>query len=871
MSKNVTRLFSQFQPERYELQLHPDPSAMTFSGHLTLTGKKVGRPSQRVTLHQNGLTISDASIVQIIKGQDTPVAVSRINTHDSYDELRLHSDQKLVAGVYRIELSFSGTITKQMDGMYPCLFTHNGVAKKLIATQFESHDARKVFPCIDEPEAKAVFHLTLRTPQHETVISNTPVELQSDIMLDGKPYLQTSFQPTPRMSTYLVAFAFGELGYREATTKDGVLVRAYATPDNVALTEHGLAVAVKALEFFGEYFGVPYPLPKLDMIALPDFSSGAMENWGLVTYRETTMLADDASSSIETKQLVALVICHELSHQWFGNLVTMQWWNDLWLNESFANMMEHRAIDTIYPDWNIWEQFVATETASAKRRDSLSEVQPIRLDVHHPDEIATLFDPSIVYAKGGTVLYMLMHYIGEAAFRAGLQDYFAKHAYGNTTADDLWRCLSAQSKKDVGAFMADWLNRPGYPIVSIDWTPGSPEIQLEQRRFLSDAVHAAETSQPWMVPLHATAPLDNELFTSLHGSAILQVVPDDTNPLLFNHDGQSYYLPYYRTDAHLLSITAAIAAGRVDPIDRLLLLDNYIMLQRGGESTTTELLELLPAYKAEQNENVWGLLSLAIGDIRRLVEGKEVSERQLDSLVGALVLPTVARLGWDDAADDTPQTLHLRGLALSLAAGAKVSSVLDEATQRFSSFTSPADLAATIRSVVYYAGVRYGSAEDFRKLIDLHASVVSADERDEIAAALTSAKDPVQHQELLGMMSSDAVRRQDLLHWYVWMLRNRYARVATWDWMKSHWEWIETELRGDKSYSYFPRYAGSVFSHPDELAAFDAFFAPKTSDVALSRAITLGSQEIASRVDWRARNEASVIEWLDQDNRRQAD
>ena len=320
------------------------------------------------------------------------------------------------------------------------------------------------------------------TPAGETVISNTPVKSQKT---EGQR-LFTSFETTPRMSAYLLAFVFGEMGYTEAKTKDGVLIRAYATPDNVALTEHGLDVTVRGLEFFCDYFEMPFPLPKLDIVALPDFSVGAMENWGLMTFRETAMLADPKTSSIESRQIVALVVCHELTHQWFGDLVTMKWWDDLWLNESFANMMEYRAVDALYPEWNIWEQFVSHETASAKRRDSLADVQAIQCDVNHPDEISSIFDPSIVYAKGGTVLYMLMNYVGEEVFRAGLKLYFAKHAYGNTRAADLWATLAEAGGQDISGFMNDWLQRPGFPLVDVDWKPGDTDLKLEQRRFFSD-------------------------------------------------------------------------------------------------------------------------------------------------------------------------------------------------------------------------------------------------------------------------------------------------------------------------------------------------------------------------------------------------
>jgi aminopeptidase N len=856
MTKAVTRLYEQFQPNNYQLDLKPDRDGMIFQGVVTIKGKKNGRPSKRITFHQKGLKIISATIVKHDKKGDQEVSVVRINNQDSFDEVRLHTDSLLYAGQYTVKLEFSGVITTPMHGIYPSVFKHDGVEKKLIATQFESHHAREAFPCIDEPEAKATFDLTLNTPVGETVIANTPVSKQET--QDG--ILVTSFETTPRMSTYLLAFVYGELSYLEAKTKDGVLVRTYATPENVELTRHSLTVAVDVLEFFGEYFDTPYPLPKLDMIALPDFSSGAMENWGLVTYREVAMLLDEANASIESRQYVALVVAHELSHQWFGNLVTMKWWDDLWLNESFANMMEYRAVDALYPEWHIWEQFISSEGASAKRRDSLADVQSIHCKVDHPDQISSLFDPSIVYAKGGTVLYMLMHHIGEDAFRTGLQKYFVKHRYGNTEAADLWAALGEASHHDVAAFMANWINNPGFPLVSIDWQPGSTTAKISQARFLSGPTATATDLGPWQVPLASTAQLSLPLLTERNAETKVSLTED--MPLILNHDGKSYCLPQYVNPEHRESIVEGVKSGKVNTIDRLLLLDSYTLLQRGGFSSTTDLLDLVSAYDGEESDNVWGAIAVAIAESRRLIESNEAAEDQLNSLVRKLVAPLVETLGWDERKGDTTSQLHLRSLIISMAAGARLPAVLDEGAKRFAAFNKPEDLGAGTRSVVYYLGARFGSDGDFNKLLRLHNESDNAEDRDELAGALTSVKESPKYRQLIAMLTGSDIRRQDMMHWYVWLLRNRYARSDAWDWLTQHWEWIELEFASDKSYSYFARYGGSIFSRSAEYDKFVEFFGTKKSIVALTRDINLAEQEISSRIAWRKRNEASMLAWL---------
>ena len=292
----------------------------------------------------------------------------------------------------------------------------------------------------------------------------------------------TTFEKTPRMSSYLLAFVIGELHKKTARTKSGVEVNVWATPaQNENTLDFALDIAARSIDFYDEYFGVKYPLPKSDHVALPDFSSGAMENWGLITYRESCLLADPELTPESSRRFIATVIAHELSHQWFGNLVTMQWWNDLWLNESFANMMEYVAIDTLHPEWRMWEDFATNEVTAALRRDSLDGVQSVQADVNHPDEISTLFDPAIVYAKGGRLLVMVRKLIGEEAFRAGLKSYFEKFAYKNTVGNDLWQELESASSQPIVNLMNAWISQPGLPVVSV--SNSHDAATLSQERF----------------------------------------------------------------------------------------------------------------------------------------------------------------------------------------------------------------------------------------------------------------------------------------------------------------------------------------------------------------------------------------------------
>jgi aminopeptidase N len=852
--KKVKRLYSEFKPEHYELYLEPNREKSTFHGSVIIRGQKIGRPSQRLTLHQKDLKIVKASLIKHTKSGNEPIAIDRINTHKSFDELRLHTKDQLYPGRYTIEIHFAGKLTEPMHGIYPCNFRLDGQKKQLIATQFESHHAREAFPCIDEPEAKAKFDLTITTPAGETVIANTPVKSQQKTAGN----LITKFETTPIMSTYLLAFAYGELGYKAGVTNKDVEVKVYATPDKVNLTDFALDTAIRCLEFFEDYYGVPYPLPKLDLIGLPDFSAGAMENWGLVTFRESVLYVDPKNSSIETKQAVAMVICHELAHQWFGNLVTMKWWNDLWLNESFANLMEYRAVDALFPDWEIWNEFVRREVGSALARDALPNVQPVQVEVNHPDELGALFDPSIVYAKGGSLLNMVRHLVGEESFRNGLKSYFKQFAYQNTVAGDLWRHIGQAAGINLSAIMENWLTKPGYPVLEVDQAPSESDFSVTQTRLIvSDKPNLNKTI--WQVPLAASQPTNPTVLDKKR--ADFNIKNKNDYPLVLNHDGHSYFVSQYLDNAHFENILSAVSKGLLSPIDRLVLIQNYLLLERAGRVSTLQNLQILPAYSSERDESVWSMMAGIVGNARTLIDKDQVLEAKVNGFLRPIVAPLVKELGWTGNKSEPAQTQKLRALILSLAAVAEEPTVIKAGLNKFKGFQKPADLAPDIRSVVYFIAIRYGTEANFKKLLKLHRELTNADEIDELAAELTSTRKPDQIKSLLKALKSEAVRPQDIPHWIAWLMRNRYSTDLTWEWLQQNWSWLESKFASDKSYDYFPRYVAMSFSYPDQLKQFKAFFEPK-SNIALDRAIKLGIEEIEARVAWRQRNEQAVKDWL---------
>lgn len=847
MPSKVRRLFDQFQPSNYDLKLELDDEAMTFKGSVSIRGKKTGRSSERLTFHQKQLKVTTATVIKHDKKGDQPITVSRINNQHSYNEVRLHSETVLYPGDYTVTMEFEGTITRPMNGIYPCFFEHDGQQKKLIATQFESHHAREAFPCIDEPEAKATFDLTLATPEanSKAILANTPVA--SSQTTNG--LVTTTFEQTPRMSTYLLAFAYGDMRYLEAKTKSGITVRTYATPDNVAYTGFALDVAVKCLDFYNEYFNIDYPLAKCDFIALPDFSSGAMENWGCITFREQVMLVDPKNTSLHIKQYVAQVVAHELTHQWFGNLVTMKWWNDLWLNESFATWMSYLAVHELFPDWQYWTQFIVDEQLPAFKEDALENTHPINVTINHPDEIRTIFD-AISYNKGGSVLHMLHAYMGADDFRDGLRVYLKRHAYGNTESTDLWAAWEEVSGKPIGDFMTAWTHKEGYPLVHMDTATG---ILQQERFYLNPA--ADKKTETWPIPLETTVPISTETLSKAE-----QKFGDIANDsLLFNHERSGFYRTTYDSD-HLVKLASQVAVGKLSELDRLGLLADAFETAKAGYSSTVDALKLLEAYRDEDSLVVWDIMAGNLGSLK-LVMNDDGLRENMKPFIRELVAKQLHRLGWDEEPSDSHFDRLLRPTILGLAAAADEPSAVDEALKRFKNMAKPEDVSPDIRGVVYGTAARLGAQAEFDKLWKMHNASNNSEERVTLSAALTNFEHDDQIRQALEKITTDDVRLQDSMYWVAYSFGNRFARLSTWQWLKDNWQWLKDNLGSDLSFYRMPLYAARVQSDAAFLIEYESFFRQHMSP-AFERPIKQGVETIQWQSAWRSRDLEAVKQYI---------
>jgi len=839
MSK-VRRLYKDFQPTSYDLKITPDFKRLNFEGSVVINGKPT-RATKVIRLHGNGLKITAAS------ANSAPASNIIIN-HKTH-EISLHFSQTLPAKTLKLSLEFKGNVKDNLHGLYKSQFKYRGKPQVILATQCEANHAREIFPCIDEPEAKAIFKLQITAPKSLTVLANTPVSSQMVVGANK----QVSFKPSPKMSPYLLAFLIGKLAYRETKSKRGVKVRVYATPGNLKNVGFALKTGADILDFYESYFKIPYPLPKLDMVALPDFAAGAMENWGLVTYREQLLLVDAKNSSLSTKQYVALVVAHELAHQWFGNLVTMKWWTDLWLNEGFASWIEYLAIDKLFPDWDMWTQFVSSEYMQALEADALANTHPVEVPINDPEEIQQVFD-SISYQKGASVIRMLHQYLGEAAFQNGLVKYLRKHKFANATTTDLWSALSKVSKKDVKGFMGKWTGQPGYPLVHYNSRPQG--YKFSQERFvLNQRLRNTVKQYNWPVPISEVG--TNKQFLLRTKSANWQR-PPILNKL---NSGQSgLYRVAYAT-SELQRFGDAVSSKSLPPEDRMGLLADVFELTKAGIISTPTTLDLMQAYRQEDNAAVWDVMAGVFGQILRILID-DATETPYLELGRALAIEQVKRLGWKASSTETHFDKLLRPTVLGLAGRCEDPDVVAEIKRQFTP-SKIKQLHPDLRSAVYSYIGRHASSHEYAELLRLYKATDMAEEKVRLAAALCNARSAALIKRSLGMIRGPQVRLQEAPGWIARLLLNKHATKLAWTWLQTNWDWFIKNFGPSYYAGRIVTYVGeAVFEEP--LAKDIKTWLNKNSTPGLKRSIDQAYETAEMQAKWRQRDQKLVARCLPQ-------
>ncbi len=849
--KPNVRLPSTVTPIRYVLTLHPDLEGFLFKGdediHISIT-----KPTRAITLHARDLVINYKDSYVRIGKQNFPV--KGIVWNEANETATFEFEKPVPVGKAVLHLEFEGKLADSLRGFYRARYVHADKEKFLATTQFEATDARAAFPCFDEPAQKAVFDVSLVIPKHLEAISNTvPLEVTEH----AGNFKRVAFAPTPKMSTYLLAFIVGEFEFIEGKTKDGVQVRIFVTPGKKHQAGFALDVAIKTLEYFNEFFGIKYPLPNLDMIGIPDFAAGAMENWGAVTYRESQLLVDDEHSSASTRQWTALTVAHELAHQWFGNLVTMEWWTHLWLNEGFASYIEYVAVDHIFPEWEIWKQFVYIDFNTALELDCLANTHPIEVTVHHPSEIGEIFD-AISYHKGASVIRMLAEFLGEQAFRKGLHNYLKTHAYKNAETKDLWKAFEKASGKPVVKLMDTWITKPGYPYVQL--VEGKNGCVLKQGRFFSSPVSRknVKNTTVWGIPLSVTSNVHkNPEKIFLDKKEIPYRIPKGVEWIKFNAlestpvrvDYPSRFLEAFRTP---------IEKKELVPLDRLGIARDVFAFAESDQLSTVQALQLATAYRDEVDYNVWAELSTRLSEVNALFRD-EIWYEKLDRFLRDLYSPLISYVGFSPRAKESHSMSLLRSLILGQAGLHKNKQVL---TWIKKEFRKGVKIHADLRGVVYSLGVRHGGSKEFQTLLQRYKTEDMAEERNRLARGLSQSQNPKHINELLNLVLTKHVRLQDAPTLLGALWTNYIARPILWEFLKKDWSHFE-KTYGQGGHTLDRIVLGARTFHSQKfLKDFKTFF-KKHSAQGAERAVSQVIEQVESNILWLARDKKVVRRFLE--------
>ncbi|KAF9354276.1 hypothetical protein BGX26_007906 [Mortierella sp. AD094] len=860
LPKNVT-------PEHYEIKLWPNLETFIFRGRVAIT-INIHEATSTIKLNAKKLTISSA---RVTVGDKDHEATAIEATEDQVATFTFA--QTIPVGSAVLEVDFQGEHNDRMNGFYRSQYKDaEGNAKHMVVTQFQACDARQAFPCWDEPAAKATFSVALVVPSELEALSNMPVK---EITMVEPEEKTVYFEKTPVMSTYLVAFAVGNFEYIETTTtklEKPVTCRVYTLPGLVEQGRFALEITPKILEYFAEIFGIAYPLPKLDHIAVPDFDAGAMENWGLITYRTVALLYDEDTSDAADKEEVACTVAHELAHMWFGNLVTMEWWDHLWLNEGFATWVGTLAVNHLFPDWGTWSNFVINEYQQGLSLDSLRSSHPIEVPVADPHEIHQIFD-AISYSKGASVIRMLSNWLTVDVFLAGIRRYLKKHEYKNASTDDLWDALSEESNINVREFMNTWTRVIGIPILNVREEPGF--VTVEQHRFLStNDVSEDEDKTVWWIPLGVypkpESIVDNN--QTLKTRSLKFEVPQ-------SKDGNDFYLinknftGVFRTNypaSTIRQLGLAIQAGNstLGVTERAGLLADQSSLATSGHSGVERLLDLIQYYKNEKAFVVWNLLLSKLDNITQIFSVNERSYEALKHFQRKLVHNLAQELGWEFPKGEDYLTSRLRGVIISCAGRSGHEQTEKEALRRFKLFMEEgADqdtvLHPSTRETAFAIAITRGGVTEFEQVLKYYKTTPKQDQQSMCLMALGAA---VHGEDLIRRMFefslSDDVRSQDFMYILAGLSINIKARNAAWIWIKNNWPTIQERYTGNMGMLGFcVKIPINKMADPAVLEDLENFFADKdTKD--FDRDLEQAKEGLRIRSKWVARDGKALESWL---------
>ena len=770
-------------PNRYEIWLEPDLVTSTFAGKETIA-LTVMQATRAIMLNAVDLTISSA----VLRGSTSLQLEATIGLDDSMQRCHLMFPQAIPPGEWRLHLTFQGKLNDHLRGFYRSTYKDTaGITHTMAATQFEATDARRAFPCWDEPDFKAVFATTLVIDPGLTAVSNTFIASESSEA--GKKIVR--FADSIKMSTYLVAFIVGEIEATAPVFVGKTPLRLWTIPGKQQLTPFGQEIAAASLKFFEDYYGIPYPGGKLDLLAIPDFASGAMENLGAITYRETALLVDRKSATHGELERVADVVAHENAHMWFGDLVTMSWWNGLWLNEAFATFMEMLAVDAWKPEWKRWDSF-GNSRAAAFSVDGLHSTRPIEYPVQAPKDADAMFDV-LTYEKGASVLRMLEQYIGPTVFRDGVRDYLHTHAYGNADTNDLWVSLGRIAKQPVPELMNGWIFQPGFPLVTATMGPSS-ELTLRQQRFsyLIDQQSHTSQDQQWQIPVHMRVTAGGKVNTSrilLTDKETTVPLPREWESILLNEGGHGFYRVRYAPD--LLNRLLHGGIDRLAVTERFNLINDAWATAIAGLIPLTDYLDLTALLTTEQDRNVWAMLLDSFSFLNRIIA--EADRPALEAFVRGRVGPAAAALGWVPRSGESEGTKQLRGeLIGALGKLGNDPAIQRRAAELYGAYCRDAtavdpNVVPSLVSILAHTG----DATRYDEFHERFRSAATPQEERRYLFSLAAFKPKALLERTLARTISGDIRTQDAPFIVSAVLGNVYGRELAWTFVKSNWEKIE--------------------------------------------------------------------------------
>ncbi|XP_053118204.1 puromycin-sensitive aminopeptidase isoform X3 [Hemicordylus capensis] len=841
------RLPAEVRPINYGLCLKPDLIDFTFEGKLE-AAVEVRHATNQIVMNCADIDIITASyapegdevfqmhisplnhILEYIWEENSwnnleqrkEIHATGFNYQNEDEKVTLSFPSTLQKGMGTLKIDFVGELNDKMKGFYRSKYTTpSGETRFAAVTQFEATDARRAFPCWDEPAIKATFDISLVVPKDRVALSNMNVT-------DRRPYpddenlVEVKFARTPVMSTYLVAFVVGEYDFVETRSTDGVLVRVYTPVGKAEQGKFALEVAAKTLPFYKDYFNVPYPLPKIDLIAIADFAAGAMENWGLVTYRETALLIDPKNSCSSSRQWVALVVGHELAHQWFGNLVTMEWWTHLWLNEGFASWIEYLCVDHCFPEYDIWTQFVSADYTRAQELDALDNSHPIEVNVGHPSEVDEIFD-AISYSKGASVIRMLHDYIGDEDFRKGMHLYLTKFQHKNAATEDLWESLENASGKPIAAVMNTWTKQMGFPLVYVEAEQQEDDkvLKLVQKKFCASGPYSGEDYPLWMIPISICTSEDPT-------QAKMQVLMDKPELSLVLKD--------------------------VKP-------EQWVKA-RAGIISTVEVLKVMEAFVNEPNYTVWSDLSCNLGILSTLLSHTDFYE-EIQAFVRDIFSPIGEKLGWDPKPGEGHLDALLRGLVLGKLGKAGHKATLEEARRRFKDHVEGKHiLSADLRSSVYVTVLKHGDSTTLDTMLKLHKQADMQEEKNRIERVLGAISQPELIQKVLTFALSEEVRPQDTVSVIGGVAGgSKQGRKAAWKFVRDNWEELYNRYQGGFLISRLIKLSVDGFAIDKMAAEVKVFFESHPAPSA-ERTIQQCCENILLNAAWLKRDAENVHQYL---------